>query len=268
MRIGLAGYGYFGEIIHKTLAEMGIAVAFVADPQVAPELESGAAVVDITPHLPDLDALVIATPPQMHMDLALRAITADTHVFCEKPVATSVREAELLIHEATARGLVVHADHSLVFCPKRIEAMSHGREILAVRENGERSKHNITAVWDLLIHEIAAAVVAMRAAPDDVELIAAPPGRDRVEVKLSFRSRVVTIRCENGSARVRELYVNSDRIEGTCDPLVEEQTPVTRSLGEFFEAVNRGRPSRSGLSHILSVTRVLEQVDALIREGQ
>ncbi len=52
------------------------------------------------------DAAVIATPTRTHYDLAMTALKAGHHVFCEKPLALSVEQSAALTAEAAARGLV------------------------------------------------------------------------------------------------------------------------------------------------------------------
>jgi len=39
---------------------------------------------------PDVDVVLNLTPPDLHADVALRAIAAGKHVYTEKPLATSV----------------------------------------------------------------------------------------------------------------------------------------------------------------------------------
>src|SRR3954462_81623 len=46
----------------------------------------------------DVDIIVIATPVSTHHEIAKRALTAGKHVFIEKPMTSSVKEAEDLIN--------------------------------------------------------------------------------------------------------------------------------------------------------------------------
>ncbi|MBL9105211.1 MAG: Gfo/Idh/MocA family oxidoreductase [Myxococcales bacterium] len=52
---------------------------------------------------PALDAVVIATPDRLHAPQALAALAAGKHVFVEKPLATSVADAEAVRAAAVAR---------------------------------------------------------------------------------------------------------------------------------------------------------------------
>ena len=45
---------------------------------------------------PDLEAVIVATSDAFHVEAARRALEAGKHVFCEKPLAASVEEAESL----------------------------------------------------------------------------------------------------------------------------------------------------------------------------
>ena len=48
---------------------------------------------------PDIDAVVIATPPSSHYELAVAALRAGKHVLLEKPMVSTMREARSLAKE-------------------------------------------------------------------------------------------------------------------------------------------------------------------------
>src|SRR5262245_64203397 len=50
------------------------------------------------------DVVVIGTPPSSHTDHCLQSLAAGAHVICEKPFASSVREADRIIEAAAAAG--------------------------------------------------------------------------------------------------------------------------------------------------------------------
>ena len=45
---------------------------------------------------PDVEAVVIATPSHLHKEIALAAIAADKHVYCEAPIASGIDEAKVI----------------------------------------------------------------------------------------------------------------------------------------------------------------------------
>lgn len=55
---------------------------------------------------PDIDAVTITTPNVSHAEIALAALQAGKHVFCEKPLAMNAAEAEAMLRAAEERGLV------------------------------------------------------------------------------------------------------------------------------------------------------------------
>jgi predicted dehydrogenase len=57
---------------------------------------------------PDIDLVSIVTPNFLHAPMAVAAAMAGKHVFCEKPLAVSAKEAEQMCRAAEAAG-VVHA---------------------------------------------------------------------------------------------------------------------------------------------------------------
>lgn len=60
---------------------------------------------------PDLEAVIIATSDAFHVSAARRALEAGKHVLCEKPLATSVEEAESLRDIAATSGKVLQVGH-------------------------------------------------------------------------------------------------------------------------------------------------------------
>jgi UDP-N-acetylglucosamine 3-dehydrogenase len=62
-----------------------------------------------------LDAVTIATPDHLHVEPALAAIEAGCHVFCEKPLATEVHQAERLVRAAAERGVHLAVDYNRRF---------------------------------------------------------------------------------------------------------------------------------------------------------
>ena len=111
LRVALVGAGLVGQAAHAiTLAEETDRFEFVAvvDPSatvsraVADRYRVQHAVATLAEALPlGLDAVVVAVPDPAHRDVCVEALTAGLHVFCEKPLATSLEEVDEII---AARG--------------------------------------------------------------------------------------------------------------------------------------------------------------------
>ena len=54
---------------------------------------------------PELDAVLIATPDKMHADQAIAAARAGKHVFSEKPMTTSIEEADAMVAACNEAGV-------------------------------------------------------------------------------------------------------------------------------------------------------------------
>jgi Oxidoreductase family, NAD-binding Rossmann fold len=65
----------------------------------------------------EVDAVVIATPPDSHAPLVRRALEHGVDVFCEKPIATSIADADEMVAAADRRGRVIVVDHVLRYNP-------------------------------------------------------------------------------------------------------------------------------------------------------
>jgi len=132
LRIGVAGAGAFGREHLRRLAAMpdveiaGIADIDLAAARAAAQLYGVAEVGDDAMgqiHLLDLDGVVIATPGDTHLEIALDAIELGVAALVEKPVAMNAEDAALLereFSESRAFGLPGHvlrfsAHHRLLY---------------------------------------------------------------------------------------------------------------------------------------------------------
>lgn len=125
VKIGVVGLGYWGPKLVETFGKIKEArVSVLCD--LNPELLSGVSQSTGIPgtasfrgmlHDASLapDAVVIATPPRTHFSLALEALEYGKHVFVEKPLTTSLIQAEQLTVLAQKRGLVLFVDHTFCF---------------------------------------------------------------------------------------------------------------------------------------------------------
>jgi UDP-N-acetylglucosamine 3-dehydrogenase len=66
---------------------------------------------------PEIDAIDICTPNVLHAEIAIAAARAGKHVLVEKPMATSLTEADAMIAAAREAGVVLAVAHNLRFVP-------------------------------------------------------------------------------------------------------------------------------------------------------
>ena len=66
---------------------------------------------------PQLQAILIATPPVTHFDLVSKALAAGKHVLVEKPLARTSREAAELLRLSEEAGVVLMPGHTFLYSP-------------------------------------------------------------------------------------------------------------------------------------------------------
>jgi predicted dehydrogenase len=71
---------------------------------------------------PDIDAVIIATPPDLHSRIAVAALEAGKHVLCEKPLARTASEAQVMLAAARAADTVSMAGFSIRQTPALLQA--------------------------------------------------------------------------------------------------------------------------------------------------
>jgi 2-hydroxy-4-carboxymuconate semialdehyde hemiacetal dehydrogenase len=66
---------------------------------------------------PDVDAVILSTPTQLHASQAIQCLKAGKHVMVEIPMADNLRDAEELVRVQKETGLVAMAGHTRRFNP-------------------------------------------------------------------------------------------------------------------------------------------------------
>lgn len=183
-RVAVVGCGYWGAKHVRVLSAMpGVAAVTIVEPNTAlarathdafPAVRVCAALEDA---LPQVDAVVIATPPQSHARLAMQALRAGRHVLVEKPLATSTEDALPLVEQARRAGLVLMVGHTFRYNPavrelrRRLRAGEVGQVyyIHSARLNLGLYRPDVNVVWDLAPHDISILNFLLDATPSAVD---------------------------------------------------------------------------------------------------
>jgi myo-inositol 2-dehydrogenase/D-chiro-inositol 1-dehydrogenase len=123
LKVGIIGAGYIGGV-HAGLLARDARVSIVAVQDILVERAGrlaqsiGATVIDSAEELiRSVDAIYITTPNTKHTALALSAIGAGKHVFCEKPMATSLADAKAVLDLSAQSKAVFQVGHNRRFAP-------------------------------------------------------------------------------------------------------------------------------------------------------
>jgi len=77
---------------------------------------------------PNVDIVCITTPPIYHREMTLAAVESGKHILCEKPMAMSTAEAQIMHDAVKDRPLLALIDHELRFQAGRRKAFEMLRE--------------------------------------------------------------------------------------------------------------------------------------------
>lgn len=72
--------------------------------------------------LEELDAAVVATPDHLHREAAEKLASGGVHLLIEKPLATSLEEARVIVRAAERAGVKLLVGHTLRFDPRYVQA--------------------------------------------------------------------------------------------------------------------------------------------------
>ena len=121
----------------------------------------------------DIDAVIIATPPETHFEIAKKAMELGKHVFVEKPITTDVKDAEKLVDLAASKKRVLMVGHVFLYtgAVKKIKEIIESGDIgkilhirstrlnLGLFESGKDVVWNIkrgkNVIWDFMPHDIS-----------------------------------------------------------------------------------------------------------------
>ncbi|HLI90998.1 MAG TPA: Gfo/Idh/MocA family oxidoreductase [Ktedonobacteraceae bacterium] len=186
LRFGVIGWGYWGPKIARNLESLPrAAVSMVADTDEhrLASLLINQPWIRTTTHAEDMfrsdvDAVVIAAPVRMHYRLAKEALLHDKHVLVEKPLTTSVAEAEELIDLARQRHLTLMVGHTFEYSPAVNELRRLVRNgdlgkiycVEAERVNLGLFRSDINVIWDLAPHDVSILLYLFGKTPEAIKV--------------------------------------------------------------------------------------------------
>jgi predicted dehydrogenase len=234
INIGVIGYGYWGpNIVRNFFATRACTVKMVADgrperlqllSKIFPSIQAVKDGEEILNNK-EIDAVVIATPVFTHFALAKRALLMGKHVLIEKPMTSSVKEADELINLATQKGLTLMADHTFLYTG----AVEKMKEIILTEVIGtplyfDSSRINlglfqpdINVLWDLAPHDISILTYLITETPESINATGISHTRNQVEniayLTVNYNSSFIAhFTCSWSSpVKVRQTLIGGDK---------------------------------------------------------
>ena len=164
IKIGVFGAGHLGKIHLKLLNEsekFNLIGFYDVDIEYSINLEKefGYKFFRNSNHLIESsDAIAIITPTQFHHEIAIRCIENNKHIFIEKPIAHTIKEAEEIVRLSIEKNIIGQVGHVERFNPafdsiKKIIGRPMFIESHRLSEFNSRGT-DVSVVLDLMIHDI------------------------------------------------------------------------------------------------------------------
>ncbi len=192
MKVGVIGVGYLGKFHAQKYAKMeGVELVGVADVDLT-AAKSVASDNNCTPFqdyrelLEKVDAVSVVVPTSLHHAVALECIAAGVDMLMEKPITTTVEEANEIIEKAEAKGLVLQVGHLERFNPA-VQAMLPSLTIPVFIESQRISTFknralDVDVVLDLMIHDIDIILNIIKSPLETIHTVGAPVVTDFTDI--------------------------------------------------------------------------------------
>jgi len=244
VRVAVVGYGYWGSKHVRVLNAMPDAAVSVVDSNVDRLREVAAAYrgsvdvlsTDLDEVLDRVDAVVVATSPATHSEIGLRALRAGKHVLVEKPLATSIAEAEQLVETAAANDAQLMVGHTFEYnagvqhLRRIIEDGVLGRvlSIDTARLNLGLYRSDVNVIWDLAPHDISITSYLLGELPVAVSVwgqrSAGPGHEDMAYLRLEYPTTTAYVHVSwLNPNKVRRTTVVGDRRMAIFDDLSDNE---------------------------------------------
>jgi predicted dehydrogenase len=182
VRIGQIGIGAWGRNLLRTFSNLpGVTVPIACDTDASqlPKMTSSFPGVELTDN-PDkilgdsgIDAVVIATPPASHYELALKALDSGKDVFVEKPLVLNIDDGRSLVEKAESQKRILMVGHIMEYHPASLklkEYIDSGKlgkihYLYSTRVNLGKVRDIENSLWSFAPHDISLIVFLLGRMP-------------------------------------------------------------------------------------------------------
>ncbi len=290
--VGVIGTGMIGSLHAENLARrtIGARVAAVTDidrgrAETVADRCGAKAITDAIALIADpaVDAVLIASPDVTHADLTVACIEAGKPVLCEKPLATTVAEAERVLQAELAAGRrltqvgfmrVYDRTHREVYDLLRAGELGEALSFRGRHFNPFSGLKTIeTAIVNSLIHDIHSARWLMAAEIEQVYAQWAPALADQprsarfASIGLRFASGAIgTLEWSGDSGYGYEVMVEIVGERGTAES-ISHSSPVLRRGATIAQAVTPNWPERFAQAYVDEAQIWIDSVRAAAPTG-
>jgi 2-hydroxy-4-carboxymuconate semialdehyde hemiacetal dehydrogenase len=256
--------------------------------------------------LPDVDAVILCTPTQMHAEQAIACMKAGKHVQVEIPLADSLAGAEAVVQLQRETGLVAMCGHTRRFNPshqwihRRVQSGQFGIQQMDVQTYFFR-RTNMNALgqprsWtDHLLWHHAAHTVDLFAYQTGGQIVKANAVQGPIHPTLGIAMDMsIQLKTSNGAICTLSLSFNNEGPLGTFfryigdtgtyiarydDLFTGKEDKIDVSAvdvsnngielqdREFFAAIREHREPNSSVAQVLPCYRVLHELEQQLKQA-
>jgi UDP-2-acetamido-3-amino-2,3-dideoxy-glucuronate N-acetyltransferase len=180
MKIGIVGFGYWGQIIAKTLQQLGYSDFVICEPEPVDWGRVGLGSkyeVEVSYKNIDCDKIFIATPATTHYKIVKYFLENGIDVFCEKPLDLIEKNCVSLYDIAEKNEAKLFVDWVFTFNPQLAQikklindtsynSMGSLQNIFMNRLNFGPVRDDVNARWDLASHDVSILLWLLESFPD------------------------------------------------------------------------------------------------------
>jgi len=234
INVGIIGYGYWGPNLVRNFSQVNnCKVKTVSDLRLErlSLVSKNYPAIAVTTN-PDeillseeINAVVIATPVFTHFNLAKKALENGKHVLLEKPMTSTVKEAEDLIKLAKEKGLLIMVDHTFLYtgAVQKIKSLiadgtiGNAHYFDSTRINLGLFQSDVNVLWDLAPHDISILNYLISEKPYSVNATGVSHTGNNIEniayLTVNYRSGFIAhFNCSwTSPVKIRMMLIGGDR---------------------------------------------------------
>ncbi len=204
IRTGVIGVGYLGKYHTDKYASLdeaelvGVMDINSTRAQEVAKRYGCKAFSELSPLLEQIEAVSVVVPTVAHYEVAKACLKRGIHVLLEKPIATSLDEAEELIALAKEKDVILQIGHLERFNPAVMALFPQLKNPLFIESDRlspfpERGT-DVNVVLDLMVHDLDIILAAVPASLQEIRAVGVPVVSSNVDianVRLEFKSGCV-----------------------------------------------------------------------------
>ena len=284
IKTAILGQGYWGTKLSQTLEKVEN-----CELKQSIDVKNGN---DIDEIAKDIEAVIIATPPQTHLSLIQKALDKKLHIFVEKPICQNSSEVDQI---QPLSDKVLMTGHILLYndCTQYIKNtidFSKVQRINIIRNNwGRYQKHTVTPTLSFGPHDVALLdylfdglrinpttkyrqQIVNKNVPDMTDILFQ---HEQISISIRYawlsipKIRTVDIfsteqicHWDDVSHKVitNENYMQDDRFEYNPKQTIKtfDHEPLLNEMNHFFDCITQGIECRTGFAHAKKITQMVD----------